>query len=139
MRMLVLAIALLAAPWEAMAGPVGEADDAAIRTVVEAQLQAFQNDDASAAFAKASPTIQQLFRTPEGFMAMVRHGYASVYRPQMVELLDIVTFRGQPTLRVYVVGPDGRAAIANYLMQQQPDGSWRINGCVMEELPEVAA
>ncbi len=129
----VLAFALPAA------ADISAADEAAIRSVVEQQLDAFQRDDQEAAFAHASPTIQDLFRTAEVFMAMVRAGYAPVYRPQEVSFRDVVTFRGAPTLRVLLVGPDGLAVIANYMMERQRDGTWRIGGCVLEPIADAQA
>jgi hypothetical protein len=38
--------------------------------------------------------------------------------------------------QVYMVGPDGVAVIADYAMQKQPDGSWKINGCSIEKAPD---
>ncbi|WP_206602953.1 DUF4864 domain-containing protein [Leptolyngbya ohadii] len=60
-------------------------DRAAIRAMIERQLQAFQQDDAAGAFAFASPGIQAQCGTPENFMRMVQRGYAPVYRPRSVE------------------------------------------------------
>jgi hypothetical protein len=115
------------------------ADQAAIREVVRSQLDAFQRDDQEAAFGYASPTIQDLFRTAEVFMAMVRAGYQPVYRPQQVHFQDVVTFRGAPTLRVFLVGPDGLAVIANYMMERQRDGTWRIGACILEPIADAQA
>jgi hypothetical protein len=33
------------------------------------------------------------------------------------------------------VGPDGQAVIALYVMERQPDGSWRINGVYLLQVP----
>src|SRR5713101_1670657 len=113
------------------AAQLGVADRAAIRTVIEQQLAAFQRDDGSAAFSLASPTIQQQFHSAENFMRMVRTGYPPVYRPRSVAFGDIVTVDGDIVQRVELIGPDGAPALALYIMQRQPDGSWRINGCVL--------
>jgi hypothetical protein len=32
---------------------------------------------------------------------------------------------------ILVVGPDGQPVLAEYIMQRQPDGSWRINGVIL--------
>lgn len=104
----------------------------AFRAVIEAQLDAFRHDDGAAAFSFASPTIKGLFGTPETFMRMVVKGYPQVYRPSRVTFGAVITYRGQPTQMVHLVGPEGEVVTAYYLMQQQPDGSWKINGVFLE-------
>ena len=107
----------------------------AIRGVIEAQLQAFRTDDSAQAFAYASPAIQSIFKNPDTFMSMVRAGYKPVYRPREVEFRDLVPVEGRWTQRVLVVGADGVPVVAQYVMEQQPDGSWRIDGCVWSARP----
>ncbi len=116
---------------QTMPSDVGEADKQAIRMVIEEQLGAFQRDDAQAAFAQASPNIQAIFQTPDRFMAMVRGGYPSVYRPRQVEFRDIVDIDGTPTQRVFIIGPDGAPVMALYPMELQADGTWKIGGCTL--------
>jgi ketosteroid isomerase-like protein len=113
------------------AATLGAADRAAIRAVVEEQLAAFQRDDERAAFDLASPTIQQQFQSSANFMRMVRSGYQPVYRPRDVQFGEIETVDGAIIQRVELVGPDGVPALAHYVMERQPDGSWRINGCFL--------
>ena len=116
---------------QTMPSDVGEADKQAIRMVIEEQLGAFQRDDAQAAFAQATPNIQAIFQTPDRFMAMVRGGYPSVYRPRQVEFRDIVDINGTPTQRVFIIGPDGAPFMALYPMELQDDGTWKIGGCYL--------
>ena len=111
-------------------------DAAAIRHVIEGQLNAFRTDDGTQAFAYASPAIQSIFKNPDTFMSMVRAGYQPVYRPREVEFRDLVPLEGRWTQRVLVVGPDGVPVVAQYFMEKQPDGSWRIDGCVFERTDE---
>ncbi len=110
-----------------------------IRAVIEAQLRAFRADDGAAAFALASPDIQRLFGDPDRFMAMVRSGYQAVYRPRSHEFRDLAPEGDRLVQRVLLVGPDGVPVVAAYLMERQPDGSWRIDGCVFERPPEATA
>lgn len=113
------------------AAALSASDHAAIRAVVEQQLAAFQRDDGRAAFSLASPTIQQQFRSSDNFMRMVRTGYQPVYRPREVQFGAIATVDGDIVQRVELIGPDGKPALALYVMQRQPDGSWKINGCFL--------
>ncbi len=121
------------------AATLGAVDRAAIHAVVEQQLAAFQRDDGGAAFGFASPTIQQQFQSPDNFMRMVRTGYQPVYRPREVQFGAIVVVDGVIIQRVEIVGPDGAPALAHYVMQQQPDGSWRINGCFLTASEQLAS
>jgi hypothetical protein len=110
---------------------ITDSDRAEIRSIVEQQLQAFQTDDAARAFAFASPEIQQQFRSCQKFMQMVKIAYRAVYRPRSVLFENIGTVRGIPAQSVLLLDPDGTPTRAIYLMEKQPDGSWRINGCYL--------
>jgi len=127
--------ALPIAVWAEEPAP-GPADAAAIRSVISDQLGAFLRDDQTAAFADASPTIQQIFHDPETFMQMVRSAYQPVYRSSSVAFRELGMVEGRLVQRVYMVGPDGIAVLADYEMQRQPDGTWRINGCSIERAPD---
>lgn len=130
---------LLAAALFAVAGAtatraeIAEADRQAFREIISGQIAAFQRDDGATAYSYASPTIQGLFPGVDRFMAMVRLGYQPVYRPRSVTFGPVVETPRGPEQRVFVTGPDGRQWLAIYTLEQQPDGSWRINGCVLTE------
>jgi len=116
----------------AQAQPVVSPDDrAAIREIIQGQVDAFRRDDAAAAFGYASPMIQGMFGRSDVFMEMVRQGYPPVYRPRSFDFREIVDLNGQIAQKVHVVGPDGRPVTAVYPMTQLPDGSWRIDGCYL--------
>lgn len=118
---------------------VSASDQTAIRDVIEAQVEAFRRDDGAAAFGYASPGIREMFGGPELFMDMVRRGYRPVYRPQVFEFREIVTLDGMVTQKVHVIGPDGRPVTAFYPMTRLPDGSWRIEGCILRAPDEHQA
>ncbi len=105
------------------------ADQAAIRSLIQSQIDAFRHDDDAAAYGYASPTIQQIFPSVGAFMDMVRGQYQPVYRPQSVTYGALSDSPAGPEQRVYLVGPDGNHYVALYTLQRQPDGTWKINGC----------
>jgi hypothetical protein len=110
---------------------VSPADQAAIRDVIQGQVDAFRRDDGAAAFGYASPMIQGMFGQSAIFMDMVRQSYRPVYRPRSFDFREIVELHGEIAQKVHVVGPDGKPVTAVYPMTQLPDGSWRINGCYL--------
>ena len=129
----VLLVALGPAPAQTGDSPPGvtAGDRSTIRAIIESQIAAFRRDDAAAAFSYASPTIQLKFGDAQTFLAMVKQGYTAVYRPREVNFGELVREGGQLIQRVYVIGPDGTLVLAHYMMSRQPDGTWRISGCVL--------
>ena len=69
MRRLLLALSLSAG---LASGAFAQSEE--IEANIAAQIKAFEADDFVTAFTFASPNIQNLFRTPENFGAMVRNG-----------------------------------------------------------------
>jgi len=109
---------------------VAPADVQAVRALIEAQLAAFASDDASKAFSFATPTIQTLFANPDRFLAMVREQYPVVYRPASVSFLQAEWIDGKLIQRVQMLDVAGAPWLVVYQVEQQPDGSWRIAGCI---------
>ena len=125
MRALVLLMAFLIG----FGSPAFADDVAAAQGVIRAQEQAFGRGDAAAAFSHAAPTIQEMFRQPDIFMAMVRGSYAPVYRHKSFEFGEARAAGGQIAQRVHIVDDNGEAWEALYTLEQQPDGSLKITGC----------
>ena len=135
----VLMVLALGGPATARAAEALEAADRqAIRSVIEAQLAAFQADDGTTAFGFASPTIQEMFGDPATVLAMVRTGYMPVYRPREVRFQRLILHQGEPVQLVLLVGPDLEVVTAYYVMEKQPDGQWRINGCLLQPASDEA-
>jgi hypothetical protein len=110
---------------------VAPADAAAIRQVIQGQMNAFKVDDWNAAFAYAAPSIQTKFQSAQIFSQMVTQAYQPVYRPRDVEFRELKASEFGPTQEVHVIGPDGLSYLAYYTMEKQADGTWRISGCYL--------
>jgi hypothetical protein len=136
MTRLIAAVCLLLTVATAWAQELAPADRAAIAKVIQDQIAAFRVDDAARAFGFASPGIQAKFGTPEQFLEMVRTGYFPVYRAQDVTFRDIAIENGAPVQAVEIHDVQGEGVLALYFMERQPDGSWKINGCILTKLPE---
>jgi hypothetical protein len=116
------------------------ADAQEFRRIISEQLEAFRADDGARAYSFAAPEIKRLFPSVDIFMSMVRNGYRPVYRSSEVEFGEIITDPlGRPAQRVGLTGPDGKRYEALYSMERQPDGSWRIIGCTLLEVPGLDA
>ena len=140
----VLAVVLMLQPASAespgVTPPVGAhgvatQDIAEIRNMIIGQIAAFREDDAEKAFSFAAPEIRKIFRTPEMFLYMVRKSYQAVYRPRKYEFRTIRNIDGKVVQPVTLVGPSGVTETALYIMELQPDGTWRIGACIMAQEP----
>ena len=136
-RLILIAVVLLAGPASATADDaIAPADVAAIQGVIQGQMDAFQIDDWTAAFAYAAPSIQAKFESPQIFRQMVTQAYQPVYRPRDVEFRELKASEFGPMQEVHVVGPDGLNYLAYYTMQKQADGTWRISGCYLVRMED---
>ena len=132
---LLLALAPLAAP--AQRPGVAPADAAAVRKVIEAQIDAFRKDDAERAFSYATSGIRITFGTPQNFLEMVRSQYAVVYRPRSVAFLKPIYVNPDSLVQpVRLTDAAGHAWMAAYPMARGEDGVWRTNGCELARLGE---
>jgi Domain of unknown function (DUF4864) len=135
------AAVLLACLSLALAEParaLNDADRAAIRDVIQKQLDAFAMDDGARAYSFAAPSIQNLFPSQERFMGMVREGYKPVYRHRSALFGSFKDEPDEVRQSVYLQDLDGEDWLAIYAMEAQPDGSWRISGCTLQRRPGQA-
>jgi hypothetical protein len=102
-----------------------------IRSLIEDQIAAFRRNDAAAAWRHVAPALRERFVTPENFLEMVRTGYGPVYSPRSYRFGPIELTPEGLGQWLEVVGPDGERVGALYLMERQPDGSWRSSGCLL--------
>ncbi len=109
------------------------------RGIINAQLAAFLRDDGAEAFSYASPDIRRKFGSPNMFMRMVQTAYTAIYRPAAVEFGELGSLRGQPAQTVSFVGLDGKSMTAVYIMEQQADGGWLIDGVFLVEAGDKVA
>ena len=116
------------------------ADQSAFQAVISGQLEAIKKDDGPAAYSFAAPIVKGIFPSPEIFMAMVKRGYEPIYRNSKYVFGDLKTDTlGRPAQHVIITATNGKRYEAVYAMQKQPDGSWKIAGVQMIEIPSVEA
>lgn len=124
----------------AFAQSISEAEKTEFQRIIAAQISAFRADDGPTAYSFAAPVVRNIFPTPEIFMSMVKRGYSPVYRPQSFNFTEaLIDPMGRPAQKMLVVGPDGKTYEALYSMEKQPDGTWRISGCALLEIPGLDA
>lgn len=127
-RSLLLLVAVLVA----LVAPAGAADDvAAAQSVIRSQVEALSRDDAAAAYSYAAPAIREMFPQADIFMYMVQHSYPPVYRHRSFEFGEARVADGKVAQRARIVDQAGETWEALYTLEQQPDGSLKIIGCML--------
>jgi len=114
------------------------ADETSIQTVIQSQITAFQQDDFATAFTYASPTIRQLFGTPERFGMMVRQGYPMIWRPGRVDFLPLKSEENRSVQDVMITDQAGMVHVLRYTMIEGDPG-WQINAVQVLRTPQVGA
>ena len=105
-----------------------DADWASIRVVISSQLDAFERDDADAAFSFAPP-FSGSSTLPASSSQMVSAGYGRCTGRQTVRFLEPFVLSGQPIQPLEIVAPDASVVVAFYIMERQPGGDWKIVDC----------
>jgi Domain of unknown function (DUF4864) len=115
-----------------LAAPAYAGNDlATAQGVITSQVEAFVRDDAATAYSYAAPGIQGMFPQPDIFLSMVQRNYAPIYRHKSFEFGQAQVADGKIAQRVHILDADGEAWEALYTLEQQPDGSLKIIGCVL--------
>ena len=135
MRAVVLLVALLIS----LVAPAHADDDVSVaQSIIRSQEQAFAHDDAAVAYSFAAPAIRERFPNADAFIAMVRQGYAPVYRHKSFEFGESRAADGRIAQTVRIIDADGNPWDALYTLEQQSDGSWKITGCVLKAVGQAA-
>ena len=119
-----------------LAGPVGAGDaqpSAEARALLSRQFDAFARDDAAGAYALVTPALKMTFTDPDVFMGMVRNRYAPVYRHRSFEFGEAKSYDGKIYQQVHIIDASGDAWEALYTLEPQPDGTFKISGCVLKK------
>lgn len=134
MRRVLVVLCLILAGARAQA--IDDSDRAAARATIERQIEAFKTNDSATAYAQAAPQIQNLFPSPETFIAMVERGYPPILRPRSYRF-ETVEDAGEDELAQGVALQDENGVdwVALYSLQKQVDGAWRITGCSLKKAP----
>ncbi|MEP3330755.1 DUF4864 domain-containing protein [Sedimentitalea sp.] len=117
-----------------LSGPVS-AQSAEVTGTIDAQIEAFLDNDIDRAFSYASPGIRRVFKTPENFGAMVRGGFPMVWRPAEVQYLELRDVAGNLWQKVRITDAAGQVHVLDYQMVNL-QGGWKINAVQILNVPE---
>jgi hypothetical protein len=128
-----MALAAASMQMKARADTLTGPDVQLVQAVVSAQLKAFSNEDAEAAFAAATPEVRKSIGDPSRFLDLVRGNYPMVYHPAGFAFLAPQVEHDQVLQAVALRDADDKTWIALFTLERQPDHSWRIGACIVAE------
>jgi hypothetical protein len=103
-------------------------DHEAFRKLIQTQIDAFRRDDFAAAYAVTAPSMKALYPNLQAYTQVIRARYAPLIKPRTVVFGTVNRTSQGPVQRVFITAADGRAYVANYSLQRQPDNTWLIAG-----------
>lgn len=113
-------------PGAVVAQDMIDAENEAIHTVVQSQLQAFASDDADTAFELASDETQALIGSPQALLGIVRELYPPLHRPQKAVFAPADVEGDHAIQEVAITDMNNVIWIAVFLMQQDEESHWKI-------------
>jgi Domain of unknown function (DUF4864) len=122
-------------PETVKAPPVSRRDKRLIEATIRTQLQALHTGDAVLAFANLAPSAQSQFGAPGVFLDSVAQDTPPIVEAVSYSFLSGVRQRsGEVMLPVLLTDKEGRSWIANFGVERQPAGDWRIKSCVVKDM-----
>ena len=118
---------------KANAGTLSEDETQKVQHIIAVQFEAFADDDADSAFQTATPAVREAIGNPGRFLALVRGAYPMVYRPESVRFQKPEADEGSVLQLVEITDKNNKSWLALFALEQQPDATWRISGCVVAE------
>jgi hypothetical protein len=112
----------------------GDADKRKIEDAVRAELRAIVAQDAQRAFAKLTPSTQSFFGKPDKFLQAVADELPPILVTKKFSFLGIDR-AGTTTSEVLITDILGQEWLAQFEVERQENGDWRVKGCVVQANP----
>ncbi len=103
-----------------------------IESAVRGQIQALAARDAGRAFDHPTPALQGYFADPRTFLQTLAQQVQPMVQAERFAFAGIDRDAVGAVQKVLLTGREGHQWLAEFKVQRQPDGSWRINGCQVE-------
>jgi hypothetical protein len=109
-------------------------DKRKIEDAVRAELRAIVAQDAKRAFAKLTPSTQSFFGKPEKFLQAVADELPPILVAKKFSFLGIDR-ADTTTSEVLITDILGQEWLAQFEVERQESGDWRVKGCVVQANP----
>ncbi len=131
-----LLLSLTASPIAFADGSSSRAD---ARRIIEQELSALERDNALEAYSYTAPEIQAQFPDPNAFLNIISASYAPMHRHRSVAFGEEAEQNNVVAETVFFTDEDGQVWTALYKVEKQPEGGWKISGCVLAKSDQRGA
>ncbi|WP_081583527.1 DUF4864 domain-containing protein [Noviherbaspirillum massiliense] len=114
------------------------ADAQAIQAVVQTQLEAFMDDDATTAFQLATASTRMQIGTPDNFLRLIKEQYTPMYRHETAIFSKPEVVDGDAIQLVRLTDGASHVWLAIFWMQQDEDNTWKVDGCQLLETTSIS-
>ena len=137
---LLITVLLTCVAFSALADePLQGEDRAAVRDVIDGQIQAFRVDDHQSAYSFAAPSVREAFPTEEMFITMVRNQYQPLYRPVSYTFGRSSLDDDEVLQELLVTDANRQLWQVVYTLVRQQDKSWKITNVMMLPYKGISA
>jgi len=109
-------------------------DKSKIEDAIRAELRALVAQDAKRAFAKLTPSTQSFFGRPDKFLQAVADELPPILVTKKFSFLGIDR-TGATNSEVLITDVLGQEWLADFEVEKQENGDWRVKGCVVQANP----
>jgi hypothetical protein len=110
-------------------------DRRGIEHAVRMQLRAYAARDAEQAFARLSLSTQRLFGAPDRFLRSIAQDVPPMLDTRRFALLGLDQNGSVVVQQVLITDSSGREWLAEFQLEPDSAGAWRIKGCIVQATP----
>jgi hypothetical protein len=110
-------------------------DKREIEEAVRTQIRAYVTRDAEEAFARLAPSTQRFFGEPDKFLRSIAQEVPAMLDTRRFAFLGVEQSGSRTVQQVLITDSTGQEWLAEFQLEQQTGGDWRIKGCVVQSAP----
>lgn len=114
---------------------LAESDKAAIKTAVRQQIHALAALDAGLAFAQLAPSAQSYFGGADDFLLNVAEELPPMLRTKSFAFVGLGRQAAGIVQEVLISDGSGLDWLAQFQLERQANGDWRVKSCIVDVAP----
>lgn len=106
-----------------------------IEHAIRMQIRAYAARDADQAFAQLAPSTQRFFDQPDKFLRSIAQDVPTMLDARRFAFLGVERTGSRILQQVLITDSTEREWLAEFRLEQQENGEWRIKGCTVRGTP----